>query len=188
MSRPRPASAFISSNFDFARLLSPVPEALLTCLLSRFLLYLVRSAGYERMAKKKGKDVTKASAKAAKKAKAAQKVERKEKKKATKKKDEFEDDDQDLESILDQVSAPCMPSEAPPIPLAAGLQDQGTRMGTETRAVSRYKGNGRRSTRSRRSSSRALQAAAQTRRSRRARTGTISGASAASSSAKTGKQ
>ncbi|KAI0717154.1 hypothetical protein C8Q76DRAFT_616487 [Earliella scabrosa] len=55
------------------------------------------------MAKKKGKDVTKASAKAAKKAKAAQKVERKEKKKATKKKDEFEDDDQDLESILDQI-------------------------------------------------------------------------------------
>ena len=42
------------------------------------------------MAKKKGKDSTKASNKAAKKAKAAQKVERKEKKKATKAKDMIE--------------------------------------------------------------------------------------------------
>ncbi|RDX51666.1 galactose oxidase [Lentinus brumalis] len=55
------------------------------------------------MAKKKGKDVFKASAKAAKKAKAVQKIERKEKKKVTKSKDDFEDDDQDLESILDKI-------------------------------------------------------------------------------------
>ncbi|KAI0693520.1 galactose oxidase [Cerioporus squamosus] len=55
------------------------------------------------MAKKKGKDASKATAKAAKKAKAAQKIERKEKKKVTKSKDEFEDDDQDLESILDKI-------------------------------------------------------------------------------------
>ncbi|PIL23074.1 hypothetical protein GSI_14382 [Ganoderma sinense ZZ0214-1] len=55
------------------------------------------------MAKKKGKDATKATLKAAKKAKAAQKVEKKEKKKVTKTKDEFEDDDQDLEGILDRI-------------------------------------------------------------------------------------
>ncbi|TFK85227.1 galactose oxidase [Polyporus arcularius HHB13444] len=55
------------------------------------------------MAKKKGKDASKASAKAAKKAKAVQKIERKEKKKVTKSKDDFEDDDQDLESILDKI-------------------------------------------------------------------------------------
>ncbi len=64
------------------------------------------------MAKKKGKDVSKASAKAAKKAKAAQKIERKEKKKVTKGKDEFEDDDQDLESILDKVSVTRLPASS----------------------------------------------------------------------------
>ncbi len=56
------------------------------------------------MAKKKGKDPSKATLKAAKKAKAVQKVEKKEKKKTTKTKDEFEDDDEDLEGILDRVS------------------------------------------------------------------------------------
>ncbi|KAM5543557.1 hypothetical protein V8D89_002808 [Ganoderma adspersum] len=55
------------------------------------------------MAKKKGKEATKATLKAAKKAKAAQKVEKKVKKKVTKSKDEFEDDDQDLEGILDRI-------------------------------------------------------------------------------------
>ncbi|KAI1784172.1 galactose oxidase [Ganoderma leucocontextum] len=55
------------------------------------------------MAKKKGKEASKATLKAAKKAKATQKVEKKEKKKVTKTKDEFEDDDQDLEGILDRI-------------------------------------------------------------------------------------